>query len=183
MRSISLKYFRLMPAILLLLSFLVSCSDLLPFGEDDEVLTPEKILPGIWHDTEVSFTTGQYIVTNPSTGMRMQIETPAYQIAVNKQSDYYTVLKFNNSEIIPLSGSKFLDAQLIKSYPYTITQDSVITSNLFKPRYSQSFCYIKNLKKNSFDLVVDEMGDPLYDSNIDTVCVKETKVYSFSRLR
>lgn len=160
----------------------VGCSDLLPLNDSDPE-SIEKGLPGVWHNTHISMSEAKYAVKDDATGHTHEVSIPGHSFNVDKKSDYYCILKFNDSDIIPLSGGKAVKAQLVKEYPYTITNDSIIDTSLYSPRYSESICYISNIKKGSFDFVVEQKGQPLLEENADSICLSSTITISFSRLR
>lgn len=166
------------PTILLL----AGCSDLLPLKNDDPE-SVEKGLPGIWHNTKIEISESEYMVKDDATGHMHAAELPPVSFAVDKESDYYCILKFTEHDLIPLSGGKAVKAELVKEYSYTISNDSIISTSLYTPKYSESYCYISNMKKGSFDFVIEQKGQPLLQENADSICLSSTITITFSRLR
>lgn len=178
---------RLYPISILLSGMLCSvavtaCSDLLPIN-NDLPKSVEEGLPGIWHNTEISISQSEFMVKDDATGHSHTAIIPDTTFKLNKQSEYYCILKFTDYDVIPLSGGKAIDAELTKDYHYTISNDSVITTSLFHPRYSETRCYISNIKKGSFDFVIEEKGQPLFEENADSVCLSAKVAITFHRLR
>lgn len=159
-----------------------SCSDLLPIN-NDLPKSVEEGLPGIWHNTQISIGESEFMVKDDATGHTHKVVVPAASFHVDQQSEYYCILKFTDYNVIPLSGGKAVDAELIKEYHYTIANDSVITTSLFKPRYSESRCYITDIKKGSFNFVIEEKGQPLLQENADSICLSSKATITFHRLR
>lgn len=179
--NIQLVLFRsLIPvAMLLLLTAGCACSRLFPFL-DDTTPTVSEGLPGIWHNVSMDITTVGMSVKDPATGYYHSIPNSSESIKITRESPEYAIIKFHNNEITLLGGGFSMNAEMAKPYPYTITQDSVIHSEILTGSFSYNHICITDMTKDSFVMLQTESGETI---DGDTTVVSRSIRTLFKRLR
>lgn len=170
----------MMMAFLTLLA-LTGCEDN-PFVKKE----PESVregLPGVWESSRYTISESRFRVRDAETGEWHEIIRPEVEFPVEKNSDYYVILKFTDENIQPLGGGVVFEAALTKFYPYTLEEDSVIVSSFLPRRFEESVWEIQDMKSGSFILVNRDKGPEQNGEQLDTICLKRECRINFTRLR
>ncbi len=167
-------------------SLLSSCSELLPFINNS---TPsvEEGLPGIWATSSLFLSEGNFeIYSNSVPRDTISLSTLPSETEISHGDPLFTIIKFFDNNISLIEGTTLFDSDLLIKYPYSLSENDLISSDLFKKHFRDTEYFISDMTRNSFSLVKKERGfisDPPEDAPTDTFCISRTSTINFKRLR
>lgn len=157
-----------------------------------EILDPDKdpvtiatAIRGIWEVVGYEIPENSYLTKDEVSGNWQEITDSAYSEKIDKTtSPYYSIIKFTDAAIICLEGGKIFDIVLAEPYPYTLSEDSVITSPFLKSDYATSIWKIKEMTSSGFVLEHFEEGRKnVAPGNADTISLGTRLFINLRRLR
>ncbi|MCM1475960.1 MAG: hypothetical protein NC036_06915 [Muribaculaceae bacterium] len=165
--------------------FLSSCDRIEEFFNPPKnpVSLAEGVL-GVWEINHISFPSCKLLVCDRSSGVFDTVTQTTLDFAVKKESPYYGIIKITDSTMVLLTHSDLIEVPMMKTYPYTLREDSVVDCNLLRPIYENSTWTITDIKRNNMRLEYFGSG-PLagQGETSDTISLGSKIVISFIRLK
>lgn len=155
-------------------------------NRDTDPESVAKGLPGIWEIEHIKYNESEYMVYDAKSGQWKNYTKPAFDLEVkDKNSKYYSTIKVTNSTFMILNGADVIPgAELAKEYPYTLTEDSIVHSDMLPLRYEVDDWWVTDMSRYRCIFVNYQEGKQIgNDASPDTVCLGLTRFITMRRLR